>query len=352
MKSGLVGKGPAWLRGAILAYGVFLALITGLNWSGSDRWWVGAFNLYLPQILWLAPVLLLGLLSFKHVRRWSWVLAIYGLWVCGPIMGFRWSLRTQPEPAAAGATVRVMTCNIKYGQRDLAALIGDIDKYRPDVVFLQDVEHAMRGPLGTFFKGWNTCSSGQYVTASRWPLAKADARLISAPQEREHVLRTVMQFGPTPITLYNVHLLTPRDGLNALRVARKRPGRFTEAVQDLKDNVEHRILQAGAVADLVRQERGATILAGDLNSPEESLACKALKAAGLHDAFAEGGRGYGYTYGHFLLRGRIPWLPKVSWMRIDHILLSSGLRSKACWTGTGEASDHRPVVADLLVTAP
>jgi endonuclease/exonuclease/phosphatase family metal-dependent hydrolase len=77
-----------------------------------------------------------------------------------------------------------------------------------------------------------------------------------------------------------------------------------------------------------------------------------LRDANLHDAFAEGGRGYGYTYGHFLLRNRIPWLPGASWMRIDHIMLSRRFRTLRCWTGTGKASDHRPVFADLLVGAP
>ena len=352
MKSSLPGKRRAWLPGLIITYGVFLALATALNWSGADRWWIGAFNLYLPQALWLAPVMLLTILSLKLAKRWIWVLGVYSVWVCGPIMGFCWVLHEPPKPAVVGATLRFMTCNIKSGRRDVAALISDIARYEPGVVFLQDAGNVMSGPLGVYFRDWNICSYGQYVIASRWPLTAADARLISAPKDQEYLLRTVLQFGHTPITLYNVHLLTPREGLNALRVARKRPGRLAEAVQDLQENVEHRILEAGKVSDFIRQERGAAILAGDLNSPDESLACKALREANLHDAFVEGGKGYGYTYGHFLLRGRVPWLPGFSWMRIDHIMLSPQVRSIRCWTGTGEASDHRPVFADLILPAP
>ncbi len=352
IKSRPPGKRHVWLSGLIITYGVFLALITVMNRSGADRWWIGAFNLYLPQAVWLAPVLPLTLLSLKVARRWIWVLGICGAWVCGPIMGFCWRLPEPPGPVAVGTTLRLMTCNIKSGRRNVEALISDIVLNKPDIVFLQDAGNVLNGPLGDCFQDWNVCSDGQYVIASRWPLAKADVRLISHPREGEYLLRTVLQFGTIPISLYNVHLLTPREGLNAMRYARKQPGRFTEAVQDLQDNVERRILQAGRVSDFIQQERGATILAGDLNSPDESLACKALRDADLHDAFAEGGRGYGYTYGHFLLHSRMAWLPGVSWMRIDHIMLSSRLRSQHCWTGTGEASDHRPVYADLIVSAP
>ena len=352
LKSSLPGKRHVWLSGLIITYGVFLALITVLNRSGADRWWIGAFNLYLPQAIWLAPLLPLTFLSLRFARRWVWALGICGAWVCGPIMGFCWRLPEQPKPVAVGTTLRLMTCNIKSGRRDIEALISDIVRYKPDLVFLQDAGNVMSGPLGDRFRDWHVCSDGQYVIASRWPLAKADVRLISHPGEGGYILRTVLQFGPTPISLYNVHLLTPREGLNAMRYARKQPGRFTEAVQDFQDNVERRLLQAGRVSDFIRQERGATILAGDLNSPDESLACKSLRDANLHDAFAEGGRGYGYTYGYFLLHGRISWWPGASWMRIDHIMLSPQIRSIGCWTGTDRASDHRPVYADLAVSTP
>lgn len=352
MTTGPLGKPFSWVRGLILGYGLFLALVTGLNRLGSDRWWLGAFNLYLPQVLWLVPVILLCPFTLKYARRWTWVLVLYGLWIGGPIMGFHWAFGPRQATHPAGQILRVMTCNIKYGRRDLAALIGDLERHRPDVVFLQDVEYTMKGPLGTYLRGWHVGAHGQYVIASRWPLGRPEPCPLSNPAEQAFALRTRMQFGATSIALYNVHLLTPREGLNALRVARKHPERLDESIQDLQENVERRLLQAGQLADLVRQERGAIILAGDLNSPDGALACRALGEAQLHNAFNQGGRGYGFTYGHFLLRGRLPWLPMTSWMRIDHILLSPGLRSERCWTGNGEASDHRPVLADILVPAP
>lgn len=342
------GPRHAWLPGLILLFGVFLAVLQGLNGFGADRWGLGAFNLYVPQAVWLGPVILLALLAFKFAKRWIWVLAFYCIWILGPIMGFTWALRGHMEPVAEGGSFRFMTCNIKYGRRDLPALLEDVARFKPDVVFLQDVEHAMSGPLGASFRSWNVCSQGQFVIASHWPLTKVDLRSAPAQDDLDgFLLRAVLQFGGRPISLYNVHLLSPREGLNAMRVAS-----FTEAIQELRDNVERRIIEARAVSALVRQEPGPVILAGDLNSPDQSLEGRTLREANLHDAFVEGGRGYGYTYGHLLLRSRMPWLPGVSWMRIDHIMLSQGLESRRCWTGTGAASEHRPVFADLAVKAP
>jgi vancomycin resistance protein VanJ len=345
-------KHPAWLLRLIFGYGLFLALLTILHRLGPDRWWLGAFNLYLPQVVWLVPVLLLTLLALVYARPWIWVLGVYCLWIGGPIMGFSWNFRGYSESGSRGSLVRVMTCNTKYGQRDISALFRDIDQYEPDIVLLQDVKIGMKSELATFFKEWNVRTSGQYLVASRLPFAKVEVIGLSLPGENDLGLRTVLRLGDTPITLYNVHLLTPRDGLNAFRPARKQPSLVVQAIQDLQDNVERRLIQARLLVDFVQRERGVVIVAGDLNSPDESLVCQNLRNANLHDAFAEGGRGYGYTYGHFLLRGRVPWLPGASWMRIDHILLSSQLRSQRCWTGTGAASDHRPVFADLIVTAP
>jgi endonuclease/exonuclease/phosphatase family metal-dependent hydrolase len=146
-------------------------------------------------------------------------------------------------------------------------------------------------------------------------------------------------------------LETPRESLNAFRTARYRPWYLPQAIIRLQNNVEDRLTQANSILDYVRQEHGPVIVAGDLNSPDSSLVCATLREAGLHDAFAEGGRGYGYTYGHFLLRHRLPWF-RLSWMRIDHLMVSPQLKARRCWTGTGKASDHRPVIADLILKSP
>ena len=347
-------KVPLWLLTLIYVYGAILATLTVLNWSGADRWWFGALNLYLPQVIWIAPGIFLTILSLKMARHWVWVPLLFIVWVLGPIMGFCWHLWKPPE-SAGNLPMRVMTWNIKYyagnNESTQLTLIYDIDRIKPDVVFLQDAEGLLSGALEDFFRRWNVRSFGQYIIASKLPLDEAEVRWISFSGQKHTCLRCQLHIGAAAITLYNVHFQTPRWELNSFREAKRRPWYLPRAIQGLENNVEARLTQARAIRDLIKQDHGPVIVAGDLNSPDASLVCATLRNAGLHDAFAEGGRGYGYTYGHSLLRHRLPWL-SVSWMRIDHIMISSQLQSQRCMTGAGNASDHRPVIADLVLRLP
>ena len=136
-----------------------------------------------------------------------------------------------------------------------------------------------------------------------------------------------------PLTLITAHLESPRLGLNAAR----REG--LDGIDTWKHSHEVRLAQARALAG-IRVPAGPLVLAGDLNAPDASAAVQSLLARGLRDAFASAGRGYGYTYGHTLR-------PAFSFLRIDHILVSPQIEVVRCFTGDTEASDHRPVIADL-----
>jgi len=84
------------------------------------------------------------------------------------------------------------------------------------------------------------------------------------------------------------------------------------------------------------------IVGGDLNAPPASLASRTLTDSGLVDAFAAGGRGYGYTFGHSLRLRR-------SFLRLDRILVSRHFAVVAAHVGSATGSDHRPVIADLVL---
>lgn len=345
-------KGFPWLLLGTGAYFLLLAAITALNWSGADRYWLGALNLYLPQFMWAIPGIVLLLFLLRTHRSWFWICIplLCIAWVLGPLMGLHWS--SPPGPVPGQAKLRVMTWNIKYGSYRLAPLLEELARCQPDVVLFQDAVDAMHGgPLADYFKGWQVRSHGQYVIASRCPLSDLQVREMPRAGEGQQYLRCRLQLGSTAIAIYNVHFKTPRRSLNAFRTARKDPWYLSTAIATLQHNVETRLLQADAVADALKDERGPVVLAGDLNSPDVTRVCGTLRAAGLRDAFDEKGRGYGFTYGHLLFKYRLPWL-RVSWMRIDHIMSSEHFRIIRCWAGTGGASDHRPVLADLVIKGP
>ena len=110
----------------------------------------------------------------------------------------------------------------------------------------------------------------------------------------------------------------------------------------------HRLGQARHLAEdlarsrtLGRDKRPLPLLiAGDLNAPEASPVVQTLLALGLRDAWSSAGSGWGYTHGHSLR-------PHLSFLRIDHVLVSPTLGLAEVAVGGSEASEHRPVIADV-----
>jgi endonuclease/exonuclease/phosphatase (EEP) superfamily protein YafD len=333
----------------IVLYSLAILVLTGVNHFGAEHWWFGALNFYLPQVLWAVPGVLLLMAAIQAGTRWAWGPALCLLWVLGPIMGFRW---TTPKPASPGTgpCVRVMTCNAKYGRHDGKELLKEIDRYQPQVVLLQDAVGILQGPLASYFRAWHTCSFEQYLIASRGPITGARVLWVASSADKLPVLRCVTDLGGIPVACYSVHLQSPRDSLNAFRLDREGHWHPLDAIHELEQSASVRLQQAQGLGQLLKAEPGPVLLAGDLNSPENSRVCATLKEAGLQEAFSQGGRGYGYSYGHFLLRHRIPWL-HFSWMRLDHIMTSPQMRVLWCWVGTWKVSDHRPVIAELAWTA-
>jgi vancomycin resistance protein VanJ len=332
--------------GALLSfYGLLLALISWTNAVGPERWWVSALNLFLPQWIWGVPAILLLIAAllpkgdkkkrFDRFTKYS-LFAILGslAWVLGPVMGFCWRMPGRTKPVSGGVRLRVMTYNIKWGHRDMSAILQEIVDTQPDLLLPQDSGDTLDGFLGELLRDWNVCHEGQYIIASHLPLSDVQIGSLSFFGEKHSYLRCLLHLGQSKIMVYDIHMLTPRWGLEALR--------YREGISGFDRDVQARLQQAGELAQDLQRERTPVLIAGDLNAPLQSLVCRQLLHAGLQDAFAESGWGYGYTYGHKLRLHH-------SYMRIDHILVSAPWQVTGCWTGNAEGSDHRPVIADLLL---
>lgn len=323
---------------AIALYAALLGAVALGNAVGPERWWWSTLNLYLPQWLWAVPGVLVLAVVLRFAWRWVWAPLACLAWVAGPLMGLEW--HAPPAGPPAGTRLRVMTYNVKYGRGDMAAAIRQIRAASPDLLLLQDAGGLLLGRLGDALRPWHVASVGQYVVASRFPIESLEARPLPATGEASadfNYLRTELQVGGCALVVYDLHLLTPREGLSAVKTEQE------EGIGDMERNARARLAQAEVVAAALREETGPVLLAGDLNAPDVSLVCRRLRETGLRDAFAEAGRGYGYTYGHSLRVGR-------SYMRIDHILLGRGLRALECRAGGALGSQHRPVIADVALT--
>jgi endonuclease/exonuclease/phosphatase (EEP) superfamily protein YafD len=294
--------------------------------------------MFLPQLLWAGPGLVVVPLALWRTRRWAWLPAAAVLWVAGPLMGFCWNTARAAPP---GTSLRVMTYNVQLWQRaNVPAIISEIRNAAPDILCLQDARGASRGQVSAFLKSWHVASAGQYVIASKFPFVDSAVGDISYRGEAHSYLRARVDLGGQIVTVVNAHFVTPREALTVLRT-----DRFgNAAVQIITRNLSDRVTQARALAEDVRHLAGPLIVAGDLNAPPRALTSRALADVGLVDTFASSGRGYGYTFGHTLLAGH-------SFLRIDHVLASAHFALVRATVGGAGGADHRPVIADMVLAA-
>ncbi len=312
--------------------------------------WIALLQ-YLPYPIHLAPALVAVLCSLRLNRGWRAAALLSLLLVLGPVMGL---VLQRGEPDEGRLRLRVMTYNIKahlaLQRRDgFLQLAREIEAQDPDILLVQDASepgsarpfpqsagHATSAPVAALFGSRHRYQHGQFGIASRYPLHDCAPGPVRAGVQSESYIRCVADVNGLAVELFSVHLQTPRHALNATR---REP---LEGVDDLEQNAAVRLAQAAELAETIRASRGAVIVGGDLNAPQPSLVIQRLLNEGLRDAFASAGFGYGYTYGQALR-------PGFAFLRLDHVLVGPGIGVAGSHVGGARASEHQPVIADLLL---
>ena len=345
----MAGRLRRGLRGAaggfVAAVVVSLVALTVIQFRSSEAWWWVELSRYLPYYWLLLPCVAALAGSFWLGRAWV-VVSLAGLaLLAGVTMRPEWN-RGWSRHERGAEHVRLMTFNVKAGHavqhRDGVLALGvEVARHDPDILVMQDADGLLveRGaaPLvgAPVFGLPHVYALGQYIVASRWPLRDCGTGQIGFRDEGHRYLRCSVDAHGVALTVVTAHFRSPRSGLAATR----REG--LEGAGEWQQNFRDRLAQSHALArDLAALPR-PLVVAGDLNAPESSPVIQALLGVGLRDAYSAAGRGYGYTYGH-AIRG-------LAFLRIDHILVSPDIAIADCFVGEGQASEHRPVIADLVV---
>jgi vancomycin resistance protein VanJ len=332
-----------WQRFAILLIqllgwpALVLAAAARLSSSCHRLWLLELLDTWLLYVL--APWPALGLLAAR-VRSRSLVLitALGSLFamLCG------WSVvgRGRHRRISAGASLRIVTANVRGENPSAKNLIDLVEREQPDVVALQEVRphfaaEAVQG-LRQRWPYFDVRPHERYAGAglfSRWPLEAVEAFQLS---EHGHVCQTArLRLYGHAIVVFNVHLETPfelhaRLGFPPVGV-RWRAGSVRDA-------------QISRLVGLVCSGSKPTVIVGDFNAAAGSRPYRQLTRH-LRDAFRETGRGLGHTFPQPIsihgLRMPAPLL------RIDHVFFRGPLEPLAARTLPQPGSDHRVVLADL-----
>jgi vancomycin resistance protein VanJ len=339
------GLGPRSAIRLAIGYTAFLALaLCGMRFVG-ESWWVTTAALYLPRVVFAAPLaIIVAMLLLAGVRRRLWLLAVPVALLLFPLMGLHVGGGVLEHSAHAGGSgLRVLSYNISSGDHP-AEVAATIAAAKADLVLMQEWDLHEAAALATL-TGYETHFDGQFGVLSRYPISEVEVPprvpIAGGGSRPAEFIRYVVATDVGPVTVFNVHPISPRDSFVRLTPGRqyleRRPGRLAreDGITSLRRNALARWSQAQAIAAAARKASGAVIIAGDTNLPELSR-IYGETLADYRDGFAEAGRGFGYTFP-----------ASHPWMRIDRILANTALQFQRFDVLDGPGSDHRAIAANL-----
>lgn len=330
---------------AVLAYGypLCLALLCVLLTTVGERHWVTAGLLYVPRVLYAAPVLLLLVaLWLTKQRRLLWTQGVAMLLVLFPLMGL---ILPWPTGSATGPVLKVLSFNVDSANYGAERVLAAVDREQPDLVLFQ--ESPWGGPLHDGLRArfphvdWST----QFLLASRYPVTDRTEPPKVPTAERARSPRFMRYVVETPLgklAVYSVHPISPRGalGFRSFRgmFHRMRTGAVLEGDPegDLERNAELRLKQVAAAAAMAEQETHPVLLAGDTNLPGLSAALR-QHFSRYTDGFRAASWGFGYTYP-----------AKRPFLRLDRMMVGPELAFGSFRVGCPETSDHLCVLAEVF----
>lgn len=225
-------------------------------------------------------------------------------------------------------TLRVLTCNAQGQHLDIPALRKLIADFEPDLVALQEYDVDVR----QLFANPEQYHIQQQVglrIVSRFPICATRMLTGRDVKGSPGVIACELETPHGRMQWVNVHLASPRDGLQAV-IDFGLAGRA-----DIEINTELRREGSELVRSWIQMSSLPTLVTGDFNLVEESTIFRA-EWSHWSDAFQVAGAGWGNTK-----------FTSLHGVRIDHVLYDGAWRAEHCWVGPDVGSDHRPVFADL-----
>lgn len=337
----------------VFAYAAILLLGTFLLLQVGERNLTVAFALYVPRVIFLAPIIFL--LPLSLILNWRISLALIGVAAVFWHSGMGWQFRTQPDPTLSepGKSLTVLTYN--RGQHMNQSLQPFKNTTRPDLLLLQEAPHRAARYAGAegYEEFGHTADAGEFTLLSRYPiLSKALIEIPLGERPSRPAARFEIDFAGTRVVVYTVHFISPRDTLNYYR-----RGAFLWGVLGLPGTPwaekrrlnqpfwDQRIDQAAALARQIASEDAPTLVTGDFNAPAGGYIHGLFLDGGLRDAHREAGSGFGYT---FPGTTRNPLSLGGPWMRIDYLFADEAhWEVEWCLTEPDRPSQHRAVAAQF-----
>jgi endonuclease/exonuclease/phosphatase (EEP) superfamily protein YafD len=323
----------ARLRRALIP--AFLALL-GIEWIGRA---VAPDALYLQMglasgLLYLyLPAYAVGIAAAWR-KRWRMLATSGLLCVLHLIDVLPGALVAVPDPPAeqlaAGVTIRAVTANLSYANETMPVLAAEVAAFDADLLCLPEYTPDWVSPIAATtipqslpFMVRHT-ASGPFGMAlfSRWEIREERIEMWSGvPAIRAVVAVPRSDGNAREVVVWCCHPPPPRPSMFVLW--REWQDAFLAAFK----------------ADLAGSR--PVIAMGDFNCTPYHDAYRQLLATGARSAHRERGRELSITWGN--------WEMAPNLIRIDHVFVSEPIAVRSVREGIGAGSDHRPVIAELVL---
>lgn len=289
---------------------------------------VRTFEMHIGLAL-LAPFALM--LALRNWKTAAFALPILA-WTLGPLA----VSYLRPTPPKLQQPLRVMTANLLIGHVEIDALVTQINRFAPDIIFFQEYTpekaaklHAHVGTIYPFrVEGIRDHAFGEAIYSKHAFVSEPDLYPHQSIRSRAPLegraggevgiwdpqIRAVIEFRGTQIVLQNIHYAPPTHSSYL---------------------VEQRIMTKW-LCDWLSRETRPVIVAGDFNCTQSSVNLCELRGAGLADSRSVT-RGWSGTWPASGLPAMLP-------VAIDHVLIR-GLLCESSVSGSDISSDHLPVLA-------
>lgn len=310
-----------------------LTLYLVLRLSVGDAFWgVSLLNTFAPY--WFLPLpFVLLIVGLK--RLWSSFALALGLSLVAGVW-FGSVFLPRAIPATEGQTLKVVSYNMHALPEGLEPWLLEL---QPDLVLLQEVPQTYPAraaktlsELYPFQQNQAELYKGNMVL-SRYPITSSGELSTLGDYVTQ---RLVVDVAGTPVAVYNVHLSWP---IGSARL----PHALTSGALKLltRFNDKTRNLEVAQLARHLEDETLPFIAAGDYNLSQHAVTYNVL-AQVADDAFGTIGWGFGNTW-------RLhPTLPPL--LRIDYLWHSADFTTLRAKPGPTLASDHLPLVVQLVLT--
>lgn len=298
------------LVGMTVATGIasIVARLGMLHWIGD------IFALFIDSYFWMS---LAGLIGFVLLRNWRWV------GVAGLILALNTSALigyvplNQRVDASGQRDVRLFVYNMYYDNDDLDAVLDEIARHDPDIVFLMEYSYDIQREIEARFADYpyrviepSRITMG-LALFSRIPLGEAQVHRFA--ETRIPIYQIEMEIADQMVTFVGGHPWPPI-------------GRWGQL---------HRA-QMADITTVAAQSSAPLIVAGDFNASQWSYAVQNLaQSARVEDAQ----RGFGFQK---------TWsISPFFGLPLDHVLVSDEWIVLDYFQGEAGGSDHVPLIVDL-----